>query len=388
MTGSEKKVGEVTIKSYNPILQFEDVKKIWNDMLAKCPHSFFMSWGWKEVWLKSLPNDCNLSLMVGFNNKKPVFACFIDSQKIFRRGVFRSHQISINKSLDKSIDVLSIEYNSILVDPEIELSLETIIKRMPIKSWDEFYFPYIASSNFPIFELNFNFLEYYNILRQTTSSYYVDLKKVREADMDYLSLLSKSRRKKIRRSIKEYEKLGEVQFHVAQTLDDALVMFDELKKLHQMTWVNRGKPGAFSSDYFYKFHRDLIASRFKNNEIQLLHVTCGQDTIGINYNFVYNRNVFCYQGGYNYLPGGHYLPGMMCDYFSTIYYASKGLDTYDFLSGDAEYKRSLSTDCNKMQNIFIQKKKIRFAIENQFRQLYRSIKCLTSARSGPFTVRS
>ena len=81
MPKSEIKAEDVVIRLYNPALQLEKVKKIWVDLLSKCPHNFFLSWGWKEVWLKSLPNNCNLSLMVGFKNEAPIFALFIGAQK-------------------------------------------------------------------------------------------------------------------------------------------------------------------------------------------------------------------------------------------------------------------------------------------------------------------
>ena len=365
---------EVTIKSYNPILQFEDVKGIWNDMLTKCPHSFFLSWGWQEVWLKSLPKDSNLSLMVGFKNNKPIFAFFLGSQKVIRLGLFPVRQISLNTTSIKNIDQLTIEYNAILMDPEITLSLGTLIQQLPIKNWDEFYFSRISLSLFPNFDFNINSHHNYNITREVSASHYVDLQKVRDAGMDYLSLLSTNKRYQIRRSIKAYEKKGsnKVQVHAANTIDEALLMLEGLKKLHQETWVKRGEPGAFASGYFYKFHKDLIANRFKNNEIQLLHVTCGQDTIGYNYNFIFNGNALNYQSGFNYLPQKVYLPGLTCHCLSVLYNAAKGLNTYDFLVGNVQYKRSLSTDFFELENILAQKKKVKFAIENILRLVYRS----------------
>lgn len=376
MTFSEVKPDEVIIKLYNPILQFEEVKKIWINLLAKCPHNFYLSWGWKEVWLKNLPKDCNLSLLVGFKNKIPIFAFFIGSRKEYRYGVLNTHQISLNSTTIKFLDKLSIEYNAILMDPEITLSLGTLIQLMPITNWDEFHFRSIALNYFPNFEFKINLHDKYIIQKKDLFSYYVDLKIVRDADMNYMSLLSSRRRKRLREYLKAYKKEGKILTIAANTKDEALSMYEELKKFHQKTWVKRGDPGAFSNEYFDEFHRNLIASRFNKNEIQLLHIKCGQDTIGYLYNFIFNGQVLGYQCGFNYPSRKVFSPGMICIYFAVLYNAEIGLDYYNFGEGEAYYKKTLSTDCAEMQNILVQKKNIKFAIENKLKKIFHSIRKL------------
>jgi GNAT acetyltransferase-like protein len=372
MPQSEIKAEEVVISLYNPVLQFEEVKKIWTDLLARCRHNFFLSWGWKEVWLKSLPKNHNLSLMVGFKNNIPIFAFFLGAKKKIRHGVFKTHQISVNATSIKYIDKVWIEFNTILMDSGISLSLGTLIQLLPIKDWDEFYFPRTALSYFSNFKFNINSPHNYNIKQRKIDSYYIDLNKVRDADMNYLSLISSNMRNKLRRSLKEYEKKGKVQVIVADTVDAAMSMLEELKTLHQKRWEKRGDPGAFSNDYFCEFHRNLIENRFNDNEIQFLHIKCGEDTIGYLYNFIFNETVLFYQSGFNYLPRNVFRPGLVSHYLAVLFNASKGLDYYDFLAGAASYKKSMSTDCGEMHDILVQKKKVRFTIEDNLREIYHS----------------
>ncbi len=372
MTNCAIRAEEIIVRTYNPALEFEEVKKLWIEMLNKCPHSYFLSWGWKETWIKTLPKDCIPSLIVGFKNNTPVFAFFIGSQKKTLYGVVKNHQISINETAIPRLDTLTIEYNAILLDPAFTLSLETLIQILPVKNWDELYFPKMRTSQLSNSGFQITPDSRYNIQKNVFGSRYIDLKKVREADMDYLSLLSQKRRKKIRRSIKLYEKIGALKLTVADTVDEALSMLDELKILHQKTWVDRGRPGSFASDFFGDFHRNLITRHLKKNEVQMHHLTCGQETVGYNYNFIYKGHVSSYLGGYNYQANGKFLPGMMCDYYSILYYAEKGLNEYDLLAGDVEYKRSLATDSSEMQDILVQKKKVSFAIIKKLKELYNS----------------
>jgi hypothetical protein len=374
MTHYELQPEEVTVRSYHPASQFDVVKKIWIEMLSKCPHSFFLSWGWKETWLKNLPEDCDLSLVVGFKQDIPAFAFFIGSHKKYRYGMIKAHLLSLNETSIPSVDTLTLEYNSILIDPAFSLSLKTLLRLLPINGWDEFSFPYMDANLLSNSSFNFNSNGHHNIQNIKIASHFVDLKKVRDADMDYLSLLGQSRRKKLRRSLKKYKQIGVLQFKVAKSVDDALSMLDGLKTLHQKTWIKRGQPGSFSNDFFCAFHRNLITSRFKFNEIQLIQVTCGQDTVGYNYNFIYENHVYSYLGGFDYPTDGHLLPGMMCDYFSILHCAEQGLNAYDFLAGDVEYKRSLSTDSSDMHDVLVQKKKLSFTIEANLKKIYHSVR--------------
>jgi hypothetical protein len=371
MPKSEIKAEDVVIRLYNPALQLEEVKKIWVDLLSKCPHNFFLSWGWKEVWIKSLPNNCNLSLMVGFKNEVPVFALFIGAQKKIRHGVFRTHQVSVNATSLNHIDKVWIEFNTILLDPGISLSLGTLIQLLPIKDWDEFYFPRTALNYFPNFRFT-NLPDNCKLKQIKFNSYFIDLNKIRNADMNYLSLISSSIRTKIRRSLKEYKKRGDVQVCAADSVDTAKLMLKELTTLHQKRWEKLGDPGAFSTDYFCEFHRNLIESRFKENEIQLLHIKCGEDTIGYLYNFIFNKTILFYQSGFNYLPQNVFRPGLVSHYLAVLFNASKGMEIYDFLEGEASYKEKLSTDCGEIHDMLVQKEKFKFVIEDALRKTYHS----------------
>jgi len=131
--------GKIVFKLYNPFSQLDLVKEIWTSMLKKCPHTYFLSWAWTEIWIKSLPQDCNLSLITGFKNELPVIAFFLGTKTRTWHRFFKFRKLSLNQTLIPHIDAATyIEYNAILIDPEITISLESLLEHLPIKSWDEF----------------------------------------------------------------------------------------------------------------------------------------------------------------------------------------------------------------------------------------------------------
>src|SRR6185295_8626016 len=117
---------------------------------------------------------------------------------------------------------------------------------------------------------------------------------------DYLESLGKNTRYNIRRSLKEYRRLGEPTLEEAGSVTQALEYLEHLSALHQSYWRGKGLPGSFANGFFDTFHSRLVETRFDEGVIQLLRVSVGDVVIGYLYNFVYRGRVYNYQTGLNY----------------------------------------------------------------------------------------
>lgn len=354
-------MNEIAFRTYDPFSHHDSVKEIWTSLLSKCPHTYYLSWTWRELWIKSLPEDCGLQMVAGFKDSQPVIAFFVGSNIIPRYNFLKFREISLNSTLNPYYDLLWIEYNGFLIDPSVSISLESLIEHIPVK-WDELNITRFSSKYNPRLKFNNKLSDSYNLFITDLKSYYIDLDRVRENDNDYLALISSKKRYQIRRSIKEYEKIGELRLQAAANVKDALEIFHELMHLHQKRWEEEGFPGSFSNQYYIDFHRKLISSRFQHGEIEMLKVTAGSHTLGCLYCFVYEGNVMGYSCGFNYLKGHLYSPGLICHYLAALHNAEKGLSCYEFLEGDDPYKKSLSTDYNEMKHIRIQKRNTKYLV--------------------------
>lgn len=365
----------VKFLSYNPFVDADITKTIWLTLLNKCQHSYFTSWGWISTWLDSLPKDIDIQLIAGYQNDEPVTAFFIGRHKRTKYKFIPTKSISLNTTADRYLDKLTIEYNSILIDPTYHLRIGDLLDYMYTLKWDEFCFPGISSNLTSDFNLladngdNFRL-----IIDETRNSFFVELQKIRDAKMDYLQLLSSNKRSQIRRSIKQYELEGNIEVHAAENAEEALLMLDRLSSLHQQEWTKRGENGAFSNKYLFQFHKDLIRSRFDNHEIQLLHIYNEKRTIGYLYNFVYHDNVLFYQSGLNYSAENIYRPGLVSHYFAIMHNAKAGLATYDFLAGDSTYKSSLSTNSTPMYWARLIKNHTRYEFEKSIIKIKQVLK--------------
>ena len=331
--------------------------------------SYFVSWGWIQAWLTELPNSCNVYVVTIFNSEGPVAFFFMGLVTVTRGKLFKVKQLLLNASGHTEYDKIWIEYNRILCAPGANVALSTILKEIPLR-WEEFCLPGLDFTAFPGNIVTDISLPYKFINDVFAPSPYVDLKKVRQAGVDYLSLLSSNTRSQIRRSFRILEKVGTVELEVPDGLEHAFEIYGEMVDLHQATWKARGQAGVFSSQLFCRFHERLIRNRFDKGEIQLMRIHAGGDTIGCLYSFLWQGCIYFYQCGFNYSFGKKVQPGLVSHVMAVQYNAKQGHDVYDFLAGDDRYKRSLATDYNKMVWGRIQKLSWKLKIEEKLRGLF------------------
>lgn len=348
------------------------IERICTGIANRSDEPYFLSWGWIGHWISSLPDRDNVWFVVVSKDSKPVAAFFVGQSRVVRHKVFAGRGLFMNASGNPVVDALCLEYNGILGGDSLDCAaFREIIAGLPWK-WDEFYFPALDRSAMPGTCIDSINPSCRLIVERDVPSYYVDLEMVRNGD-DFNSLLSKSTRQNVVRSYKAYQQKGPVVFECATTIDRAFEIYDELVELHQKAWRARGEPGAFATDFFREFHRGLIRKRFNSGEIQLSRVSAGDEVVGCLYNFVYKGKVFFYQSGINY-TSNKVRPGFVSLIEAIKYNAGLGHSVFDFLGGAVDYKKSLGTHSNRLAWVKLQKRHLRYAVENRLREIKHLLK--------------
>ncbi|KZZ35579.1 MULTISPECIES: GNAT family N-acetyltransferase [unclassified Oleiphilus] len=347
----------------------------WKELLPYCQHNFFQSIPWVETWLEALPNQHPVYLVSCSVNGTPLSGMIISFNKTVRLHIVHSDGLYLNNTGDTHLDELTTEYNQILVNRTLSKANQNdVIKGLlahldKIANWNEVFLPALAS------ETRDNLISLPPLLNtrlklvKTTKSYFVDLDKIRESDLDYLKLLSSNKRSQIKRSISGYQQSSNIEVQEAESTGQAITMLEELAELHQIEWTKRGKAGAFSNTFFFNFHRKLITDYFDSDYIQVLKIHTKDNIIGYLYNFLYQGEVLFYQCGFNYTDINKLKPGLTSHYFAILLNAKKGYNKYDFLAGESQYKSSLATESNNLSWILLQKNHKRFIIENLLRSI-------------------
>lgn len=328
----------------SPHERLAEVEDTWRSLQAIAPHSFFTSWSWIGTWLAHLPSTAEVRFLTLFDGEEPLCCLLLGVATQVDGWFFRKKKGYLNATGIPDLDSLMIEYNGPLLRPGAAVA-GTVFNDPNVADIDEFVLPGITSNR----DLE-PFVDDAGLSRVVAERpcYYVDLDKVRDGRTDFLQLISRNSRAQVRRSIREYEKAGELELRAAASVQEALRMLEGLAELHQKEWVARGESGAFASRFFRGFHEALIEHCFGRGEVQLLEVSAGREIVGYLYNFIYQDRVLFYQSGFNYRDGKNFRPGLVSHYLAIEHSLAEGRRAYDFLAGEARYKRSLSTDCEPM----------------------------------------
>lgn len=372
---------ELTVTDIPDLSQLEAQ---WIQLETVAKPSYFLSWGWVGTWLRWLPDSIDPKLLAVKRNGDTVGLALLVKKRQTRRGlVLPSNMIFVNETGDPDYDLLTIEYNGLLLHPlyareSATACLDCLHKQH--QNWDELIVRAADSNNQMVNPTFFAHESLHLKITRTLPSWFVDLNWIRETNKPYIENLSSNTRYQIRRAVRECEKLGNIEFSYAQTAEEALKYLSGMIELHQAYWTGKGENGCFANPLFLKFHQRLIRERFELCEIQLVRITLGSNVLGYLYSLVSNGHVNFYQCGFNYQLGAKLKPGLIAHYKAIEYNMVNGNSVYNFLAGNDRYKRSLSTDKQTLLWVSIQKNRLRFRLEDAFNGFV--MYCKNTVKSG------
>lgn len=343
------------------------VEEVWRSLLADGDYDYFLSWPWVETWLDvAAERRLNVQLAVFSDRGEDVAACFLGRRRRVRRRLIRSRTLFLNATGDRALDNLYVEYNAILTRRRFACSLDQLVRELP-GGWDELVMPGLDPRRFPGSVLATEPGSRLAVNDKRQPAYLVDLESVRRRDGDYLSMLGKSTRSQVRRSLRLYRERGEVRLEAPETTAQALEMFTEMLEMHRAAWAQRGRQSNFDTPCVTGFHYRLIERRFEAGDIQLLRLRVGDETVGCLYNLVQGGQVYCYQSGFRFETDNRLKPGLVCHVEAVLRNARAGASYYNFLAGEDRYKANLATDCHWLHWVTVQQPRVLLAFERWLR---------------------
>lgn len=355
----------------------------WQTLESRSAATFFNSWSWIGTWLSGLGPGWSPQLLRASLQGETVGLGVLVPGTIRRLRVLPSRSLHLHATGDPRADDLCVEHNGLLVQTEGQPFIAAAMMGHllgPDHRWEQLHLHGLSSTPPAVDRL----APPWRLRQEAEPAYLVNLEAIRSQEGDYLSQLSANSRSMIRRSLKAYATLGPVHTASAQDVPEAVHFLGQLKALHQRTWQSRGASGAFANPRFEAHHRELIHRHFERGEVQLLRVHAGERDIGYLYNFVYRGRVTAYQSGFDYdLVARTHSPGLTAHALAVQRSADAGLQIYDFLAGDARYKRDLATDAYQMVNVSVHRPTLSLLMEEQWRRLKQRPVVQTLLRAFP-----
>jgi CelD/BcsL family acetyltransferase involved in cellulose biosynthesis len=344
----------------------------WLALESRSEASFFTAWSWIGVWLDTLPPTVQPRLLQARRGGQIVgLALVVDGPPRQRFGLRFCSTAFLHATGRPELDILTVEHNDFLLDRDHAPAARAAMLGhwlAQLRGVTEVTLPGLAGGGWPADTAQTSGRK---VTREdwVRRSYAVDLPAVREAGGDFLKLLSANTRAQIRRSMKEYGRLGALTLEAATTVAQGLDWLDRLAALHQAHWVAQGEPGAFSNAFFTRFHRTLVERHLLEGGVQLLRVAVGEQDLAYLYSFVRGGRVYFYQSGLEYgLIEKHARPGLVAHVLAAQHNAAQGHRVYDFMAGESRYKVNLATLDEQMTWTTLRTPAWRFDLEAALRR--------------------
>ena len=320
---------------------------------------------WTEIWLNHygslVPHQFAIAMRDGI-------ACGI---VLMTRGVDQhAGPITLNTwhvgtAGEPDSDSVCVEYNALLVAPEDHAEFGCTLWKWvrEATNCDEFR---MDGFDAPAVELLVARNPQATI--QRIPSHFFDLVVPRSTGEDPLMRLGSHTRGNIRKTLRE---LGDARGEWAETPGRAEELFHQMVKLHQQRWRSEGRPGVYASHRFHEFHRELLTRAVTLGWSTIFAVTVANRLIGCCQVLIDKQRVLLYQCG-RAPATGRASHGLALDYLCITEALRRGYDAVDFLAGDSNHKRRLSTNVAEMAWVVWQRANVKNAAIGALRRVKRA----------------
>jgi CelD/BcsL family acetyltransferase involved in cellulose biosynthesis len=349
---------------------FRELAPQWRALQAQAEPNFFTGWTWIGCWLDHLDPAHQPTLARMHLGEELVGLAVLVPQRARRLRWWPSHALHLHATGQRQWDDITVEHNGWLVRRGLEEQVQAAVASQLwalAPSVDQVCLPGIAAGH----ERWRNAPPPVACVREVSEpAYRVDLSSLRASGRAFLDTVGAQTRATVRRSLRLYQGLGEVLISPAHDMPQALQFLGRLKHFHQLGWAARGQPGAFANPLFERFHRRLIAAAWPAGQVQLLRVTAGSAEVGYLYNFVEGGQMLAYQSGFHFdLIECNHHPGLVTHALAVQHGLDTGLAGYDFLAGQARYKKQLSHQTYDISNITLHRPSAGLWLEQAWRRV-------------------
>lgn len=328
------------VNELNDFSEFEDLKGDWNQILRKSRDSdVFSTWEWLWCWWKHFGKGRTLRILFA-QEKDEIFAV-----APLMRSKYNFLCLGKLNKLEFIGSPHSDYNNFIFLRKEKECLKLFLDYSMKFSDWDLLELRDIREGSVSVDALKdaraSQALELK--LRVGTLCPYINLPTSREVFMKSLSRnMRKNLRKRKRRLCEKY-KVEVKDQHDFDSVEEAMEIFFEL---HQKRWISKGKSGAFASEDFRAFHRDVAEMFDEKGWLALYFLTVNDEPIAAAYSFDYNLKKYGYLTGFD--PDfGSYGVGNLLKMYVVEECIRKNFNEYDLTRDLEPYKTDWATGARK-----------------------------------------
>jgi CelD/BcsL family acetyltransferase involved in cellulose biosynthesis len=333
------------------IRDYESLGKLepeWNALLQESQsNNVFLTWEWISTWWEIFGADFEMRVLIdrdASGKLRGIAPLMIGrDQGSFGRN-FRCLMI-----IGQRGDTLA-EYLDFLIrrgcEKEVTTAFVEFITHELAADWDYIFFERILTSSPNFSLLKFSF-EQQKLLIETDGKMPSPFLRLPASWEDLFKAQSKNFRRQWNNSWNRLTRDAEIKLHFAGKDLSIEQAFQELARLHHLRWENES--ASFRTQKYLRFHHELSCKLHQNGWLLFMLISANGEYIAARYDFVYANKIWCFQGGWN--PAydsqrvGTVLTGKIIEWG-----IQNGLQEYDFLGGEADYKKRWADGERLMMN--------------------------------------
>jgi CelD/BcsL family acetyltransferase involved in cellulose biosynthesis len=337
------------------------LKEPWKALLAKCDHTVFSTWEWMTTWWKHFGRNKELFLLIAEENGALIGAA------PFAYSNLKSHGFPIRKI--EFIGTPKSDYNNFVTSRNSETCIRLFLeyafqfyqKRLDSIELDDVTEP----STLMVVQRTKGHLQTVSN-RSLHECFYITLPDSYES---LYSQLEYKFRQNLRRSMRNLEKTGKVEFADYSGTNENAVGMQVLFDLHQRRWTNKGDTGAFAEPAVRAFNLDIADQFAQLGWLSLHSLNVNRVPVASAYGFKYNSKFYYYLHGIN--PDYHrFSVGNLLVVNLLKECIENQFTEFDFLRGDETYKGRWTSSSRKNYNITITKRNFGLREKNWFLRTY------------------
>ena len=317
----------------------------WLSLERNSNTNVFLSWHWIGNWLDLVTDK--LFLVEAYRDNKLVgLGFFVEkTRKVF--GCISVKQWCLHRTGIQQQDQIWVEYNDFLLDKSCSVAVrEQMVKAIADfdSSVKEVIIGLSATEKLDCFTYSFEKLYFLEENTVETNGYLASLSCLNAENPN--KSLSKNTRLQIARSKKILQSQGKLGFEVFSDPQKLIELYPKIASIHINKWQATNEGSGFSNPLFAGFHNSMAFNNAQNanNMVQIAVLTLNEVELGYLVNFVYNNKVYFYLSALQKNSDNKIKIGLTLHSEAMRYYAEQGIESYDFLGGDARYKKSLSNE--------------------------------------------
>lgn len=342
-----------TTKIVNTQSEFHQLKNEWNELNHQsASDNLFLTYDWIECWLNFMPANCTLFIIMVYRDDKLIGIAPFYKVPVRILWLLRSKVLRIIADQNSSA-----EYQDLILHPDYANLAISHIAREIVRSADDclgIWIPYCDDANGSTERLKQVLTEaQYSINSRKIEFYRINLPKKHD---QFDAMLGTKQRNNIRRYQKKLAAKNNLEMvNLADTMSP-IEAFSILETLHAQRWRARGEPGAFERHpAFRDFMRTYTQKAAETDQLSAYCLLQDNKPIAIRFGFNYKNTLYEIQSGFDPSLNGAGIVAIDMAIKSAI---TKGIETYDFLAFEGDYKQRFGAIEQPGTRLFALKKSI------------------------------